>query len=113
MDNAEGLRSLAGLLDKIDGQIAGDYVAKSGATLAQAEAWMEAETWFTAEEAVEAKLADAVGETSAELKSFNLAAFDRAPQALLERTAPPAPPDPVALRAAADRRMRLYDLAPA
>ena len=111
MDNAEGLRSLAGLLDKIDGQIAGDYVAKSGASLAQAEAWMEAETWFTAEEAVEAKLADAVGETSAELKSFNLAAFDRAPQALLARTAPPASPDPVALRAAADRRMRLYDLA--
>jgi ATP-dependent Clp protease, protease subunit len=110
MDNAEGLRGLANLLDKIDSQIAADYVAKSGASLADAEAWMKAETWFTADEAVAAKLADAVGETTAELKAFNLTAFDRAPRSLIDRVQPPASPDPGALRAAAERRARLYDL---
>lgn len=114
MDNAEGLRTLAGLLEKIDGSIAGDYVAKSGASRAQAEAWMEAETWFTADEAVAAKLADAVGETEAQLKPFNLKAFDNPPAALLARLAPPAdpaPPEPdlAALRAHAARRLRLLD----
>jgi ATP-dependent Clp protease, protease subunit len=116
MDNAEGLRGLAALLEKIDGSIAGDYVAKSGASLAQAEAWMNAETWFTADEAVAAKLADAVGETEAQLKPFNLKAFDNAPAALLARLVPPGDPSPpeadfAALRAHSMRRMRLLDYA--
>lgn len=116
MDNAQGLRTLADLLEKIDGSIAGDYVAKSGATLAQAEAWMEAETWFTADEAVAAKLADAVGETEAQLKPFNLKAFDNAPAALIAAMAPPADPPPpdadfAALRAHSMRRAQLLDFA--
>ena len=54
------LRSTADLLDKIDGTIVADYVRKTGATPAQVQAWMAAETWFTAEEALAAKFIDEI-----------------------------------------------------
>ena len=85
MDNAPGLRSLADLLEKVDGQIAADYAAKASVSQQQALDWMNAETWFTAEEAVAAGLADAVLATDAQLQAHNLAAYDRVPQALTDR----------------------------
>lgn len=110
MDNATGLRQMADLLEKIDGQIGADYAAKAGVTPEQAKAWMDAETWFTAEEAVTAGLAASVLEDAASIKDFNLSAFERAPQALINRIA--AQNDNAqavtALRNAAERRMRLY-----
>lgn len=115
MDNAPGLRALADLLDKVDLQIAGDYARKAGCSLDQAMAWMRAETWFTADEAVAANLANQVLAADATLQPFNLAAFDRAPSALLDRIAAlqrpaqPAEPDLEAMRAAAERRLRLFD----
>lgn len=116
IDNKRGLRKTADLLEKVDGEIAADYVAKAGVTAAQAAAWMEAETWFTAEEAVEAKLADALAEAEADVKAFNLSAYDRPPQALLDRIAalaeaPAAATSAEQIRAAHERRLHLYDLA--
>jgi ATP-dependent Clp endopeptidase proteolytic subunit ClpP len=58
--NASDMRALAGVLDKIDGQIAGMYAAKSGKTLADCQAAMAAETWFTASEAKDFGLIDSV-----------------------------------------------------
>lgn len=113
IDNKRGLRKTANLLEKVDGEIAADYVGKAGVSAEQAEAWMEAETWFTAEEAVTAKLADAMAEADADVKGFNLAAFERPPQALLDSIAAlaanDAGPTQAQLRAAAERRLRLYD----
>jgi ATP-dependent Clp protease protease subunit len=112
MDNAEGLRVLADLLEKIDGQIGADYAAKAGVTAAKAAEWMNAETWFTADEAVAAGLAASVLADQAEIKAFNLDAFDHAPGALLDRIKALADAgglDAAAahLRANAERRLRL------
>lgn len=56
--NAQDMQEMADLLDKISGNIADAYVAKAGGTRDEWRAAMVKETWFTAEEAVAAGLAD-------------------------------------------------------
>jgi ATP-dependent protease ClpP protease subunit len=60
MGNAEELRKDAEVVDKASDSIASTYAAKAGGTAAQWRAVMQAETWYTAEEAVAAGLADRV-----------------------------------------------------
>lgn len=70
------------LLASFDAELAAEYAAKTGKTLAQAVAWMDAETWFTAEQAKEAGFADEVlGNTqnSAMQAKWNLSAYSQAP----------------------------------
>lgn len=82
--NSDDLLSAAALLEKIDGQIANSYAAKAGVTVEQARAWMAAETWFTEQEAVDAKLADAIAEDQDGTKAratWDLSAYAKAPAA--------------------------------
>lgn len=104
MGNATDLADLSALLLKIDDAIAADYAAKAGVSQAKALDWMDAETWFTAAEAVDAKLADAAIDVRAQQRAFNLAAFANAPAELL---APVANHDAEQLWAANMRRLRL------
>lgn len=60
LGNADDFKSQAAVLDKIDGQLAAIYAKKSGKPLAQIQAAMAAETWYTADEAMSFGLADAV-----------------------------------------------------
>lgn len=48
---SEDMRSLADLLDKMTGQIADAYVARTGQSIEEVTAMMAAETWMTADEA--------------------------------------------------------------
>lgn len=61
MGGAADMRHTADLLDKVKGQILDAYMRKSSAGREQLSAWMDAETWFTGQEAVDAGLADEVG----------------------------------------------------
>lgn len=56
--NADDHREAADLLDKMSGNIAAIYAARAGGTPASWRAAMKAETWYSAEEAVAAGLAD-------------------------------------------------------
>ena len=56
--NAETMRDMVGILDKIDVSMAAIYARRAGGTRASWLDVMRAETWYTAEEAVEAGLAD-------------------------------------------------------
>lgn len=58
--NAKELRKQAETLAKLDEQMANIYIDRTGQSLKDVLALMEAETWFTAEEAVEAGLADEI-----------------------------------------------------
>jgi ATP-dependent protease ClpP protease subunit len=90
--NKNDLRETADTLDKIDGAIANDYTAKTGKDAEQVQAWMNAETWFTAAEAKEHGFVDSVTKADKKAKNtWNLAAFGNAPEALKE---PPPDPDP-------------------
>jgi ATP-dependent Clp protease, protease subunit len=85
--NKAELAATVGLLEKIDSQIAADYARRTGAALAQVVAWMDAETWFTEEEALAAKFIDRITPNSkreagaqASAKRWNLSAYANAPQ---------------------------------
>jgi ATP-dependent protease ClpP protease subunit len=60
MGNAQDMADMADLLDKISGNIADAYVGKAGGTRDEWRQVMKAETWYTADEALEAGLADEV-----------------------------------------------------
>src|SRR5690606_19215300 len=62
MGNANDLTATAALLSKIDGSLAAQYAKKSGKPVDEIKGQMDAETWFTAEEAVDAGLVDRVAE---------------------------------------------------
>jgi ATP-dependent Clp protease protease subunit len=109
--NANDLRATADLLDKVDGQIANDYARKTGETVDAVKAWMTAETWFTEDEALEAKLIDRIYEKEAVENSFDLTVFDKTPEKLRAKTPAPENIDEAAqkLRARAYRRLELIE----
>lgn len=74
--DAKTMREMADILDRTSGELANIY---AGRTKSDVQSWrdlMNAETWFTAEEAVAAGLADSInGQSSAE-NSFDLSIFN-------------------------------------
>lgn len=116
MGNKGELRKTADLLEKIDGAIVADYARRTGQPLEQLVQWMDAETWFTADEAVQhgfaARKAAAPDKDAPQARAarhWNLAAYERAPEALCAPAAPPAGADPdlAACRAHNQRRLQL------
>ncbi len=92
--NKIDLRATADLLDKIDLSIAGDYARKTKMALADVLPLMDAETWYTAQEALVAGFVDAVDpntkagtSAAAQAHQWNLSAFAKAPK-------PPTPAVP-------------------
>lgn len=90
----QAMRDTADLLEKVEGSIVHDYTAKTGKDAANIVSWMDAETWFTADEAIAEGFCDRLAAT-AEPKAkntWNLAAYAKAPQALLDKETNPTPP---------------------
>lgn len=67
--NAADLQKTAAVMQRIDGQMAGIYADKSGKTVEECAALMDAETWMTGQEAVDAGLADAVDKPAKKTKA--------------------------------------------
>lgn len=86
MGTAAEFRKMADSLDKVRDAILTSYVDRSTSTEDQLSAWMAEETWFTAEEAVEAGLADAVSGavTMAAFAGVDLTPFKHVPDGLAE-----------------------------
>ena len=119
MGNKQDLRATADLLDKVDGVIIARYEQRTGLGLEKIAQLCDAETWFTAQEAVDNKFADRLQPTgkadqasNASARAFNLAAFDKTPQALLQPAPKPDPEsvDTAAWRAHNERRLKLLNL---
>ena len=114
--NAEDLRKEADLLDKIDGTLAETYAEKTGKDVAEITEWMAAETWFTAQEALEAGFATSIAEAEAKALAWDLSAYDNAPKAERQTQPEPAPtpePEPTASDEHRDRqqqRLRVLSL---
>jgi ATP-dependent Clp protease protease subunit len=94
MGTSTDMRASADLLDQVGTAIGNDYTAKTGKSADEVQAWMKAETWFSAEEAIANGFADRLAEkkaasNSAAAQIFNLAAYRNAPKALTEPAAPP------------------------
>lgn len=103
MGNANDFRDTANLLEKIDSQIVNDYAKRTKQDTEQLANWMQAETWFTADEAKEHGFVDSVFE--AEKPSnviYDLSAYKNAPK----MEAKPEPKGPDRERLAA--RLKLF-----
>ena len=95
MGDRNDLRALADLMEKVDGGILQAYVDKSGKPEATIRGWMDAETWFTAEQAVDNGFADRVntfGKKAKATADWKLDAFANAPKAAVSAPPEPAPP---------------------
>ncbi|WP_186188326.1 head maturation protease, ClpP-related [Burkholderia gladioli] len=91
----DDLRATAELLDKVDASLVDSYVAKTGQSNDDIIAWMDAETWFTAEEAVDAGFADELaGGTPENSARWNLSAYKNPPAPAARKTSQPEPPQP-------------------
>lgn len=107
---ADAMRAMAELLDKTNDNIASIYAEKSGGDTAQWREAMRVETWYAAEEAVAAGLADEVEAAperepadesmaaSYDLSVFKYAGRDQAPAPVIPAPAnsgvPPFEPEP-------------------
>lgn len=114
MGDCRSMRETADLLEKLDGTIANDYLTRSTASAEQVKAWMDAETWFTAQDALSAGLCNRIAETraagvSARAKAWNLAAYDHPPAALI--TPEPEPEPDLSAEHAHEHRLRALRLA--
>ncbi|MFB4348474.1 head maturation protease, ClpP-related [Microbacterium sp. CR_7] len=105
LGNAEELRVAAGDLDRISDNIAAMYAEKAGGIAADWRELMKAETWYTAEEAVAAGLADRLDSDTA-TDTAAAAQFDLSMFAHAGRAAAPAPV-PVAALASPRKEPRM------
>lgn len=80
MGNANDLTATASLLSKIDASLAAQYAKKSGMTVDEVKAAMDAETWYGAEEAVAVGLVDRIAAGKKAEASWDMSAYAKAPK---------------------------------
>lgn len=119
--NKHDCRKTADLLDKIDAAIVADYAGRTGLDMAQLVQWMDDETWFSADEAVEHGFASRLMEEPEKAgtsnragldnqgRTWNLGAYEHAPRALTTPQPDPAI-EAAAQRARNERRLQLLNL---
>ncbi|SFM63807.1 head maturation protease, ClpP-related [Rugamonas rubra] len=78
--NDDDLIQTAALLGKIDQSIVADYARKTGKSNDEIVAWMKAETWFTADEALANGFVDSISETAKVENKWDLTAYNNAPK---------------------------------
>lgn len=108
--NADDMDQVAALLRKCDGTMYDAYEQRTGQSREQLETWCKAETWFTADEAVEARFVDRVLEASpsarAAARHWNLSAYANGPRNHPTAPAPRAPSAPAKAYATQEHRER-------
>jgi ATP-dependent protease ClpP protease subunit len=85
--NANDLIETAALLEKVDGSIAAAYSSRSKLKMEDVRQMMNAETWFTAQEALDAGLVDGISKTKAARAQWDLSAYAHAPKEAIEASA--------------------------
>jgi len=90
---AADMRDMAGTLEKIAASMTRGYAAKSGKPENEIAALMTAETWFDAQDALEAGLATRMAEPVRIAACFDIGRFRNAPPDLVEAVAAAEPED--------------------
>ncbi len=83
--DANEMDRVKALLIQVKGNLANTYVDRTKNKAADIAAWMDDETWFTAEAAVEHGFADTVISAQAVNACFDLSPFRNIPQAIRQR----------------------------
>jgi len=91
--NADELIARANMLKTIDSSITDTYANRTNLTAEEIPALLDAETWYTAAEAVDAGFATEKGDAVKAAASFDITDFRNTPQRLIAlNTTPPAKP---------------------
>lgn len=107
MGDKHVMHSTGQLLEKVDQSIINDFAARTGKGADQIRQWMDDETWFVDQEAIDNGFADRLATEPAKAENaWNLSAYNKAPKALTEK---PTEPEPVFDRAALERRLSLLE----
>lgn len=110
MGDRNDFTAVAELLQKCDDDIAQTYASRSGKKKEEMAALMDAETWFTADEAIAIGLADRKADTKAKAQAWNLSAYANAPPPSDEPEQEPAPAG-FFMSSANANRLRLLQIA--
>lgn len=114
--DARDMCAAAALLDQVGGAICRDYARKTGADAAALQAMMDSETWLESHDAVAQGFCDRIAAKPAKAAArFDLAAFDRAPAALVQTRQSEMPDEAAALamlRARQERLLGIYERVP-
>lgn len=90
MGNAADMRKMAESLDTVDDTILTTYVSRTGGNRDEISAWMDAETWMTAEQAVSRKFATSKSSPKTIKAEFPLLAkYQNVPQQLRRQAMAP------------------------
>lgn len=113
--NKAEMLDTAALLEKIDIGLANDYARRTGKSAEDVAALMDAETWFTADEAVENGFADRKVEVVKERSKnqWNLSAYKNAPTQNESKVDDALTAQIIAIRETAERRFNTLERAPA
>lgn len=113
--NKADMHKTGDLLGKIDRDLTNDYERRTGKSEEEITAWMDAETWFTADEAVEHGFADRKVDVVKKRtgNSWNLSAYKNAPKELTEPNPEADDAEVVAFRDSLERRLALLERVPA
>ena len=104
--NANDLIETAALLQKVDSVIATSYAQRSKLKIEEITTLMDAETWFTAQEALDAQLVDRLTESKKAPSTWDLSAYTNAPKQCIEEEF-----DPTAHREKQRQRLHMLTLA--
>lgn len=111
MGDKRVMAEMGALLAGFDNELAAEYAAKTGVEQSKIISWMDAETWFTSEQALEHGFIDQINsntQNSAMAQTWNLSAYANAP-----KQESPAQPDINALAAQQiqmnKNRLRLFE----
>jgi len=85
------LRDTADLMEKVELSIVDDYTTKTGKDASDVVAMMEAETWMTADEALEHGFIDRIAGNEGVANTWNLSAYSKAPAVLATNQEPLEP----------------------
>jgi len=95
MGNARDFTEMATLLSRTDQTLIKDYMAKSGKTEQQIKDWMDEETFFFGQEAVDAGFVTALAEDTPKNKiDWDLSAYTKAPP-MQAKAEPENTPEPI------------------
>jgi ATP-dependent Clp protease protease subunit len=83
--SAKEMQRTAALLEQMKGTLVNTYKERTGRNEADIAKWMEDETWFTAEQAIEHGFADVATSEQPVAACFDLSAFHNVPAAVKRR----------------------------
>lgn len=88
MGSASEMRQAADVLEKFQGGLVETYVARCKGEAEEVQAWMDAETWMTASEAVERGFADRIGQELNVSASIKQGRYKNTPNSFLVGSLP-------------------------